>query len=164
MEMMEILLGSPEWVFSEGHHSIKFTEYAQSVISPIEDFNENFSYTFWAKPTSSHEIDVSTTSGYGGLSGQKYLLYPKNALSYGSGIGLSLGINGISIYEHRNSNLHCTSSVEQNLSGWNFYSIVSISNQVKIYINGAHIQDALYRSEKLLIVQPVLHKDIRPQN
>ena len=36
------ITGSPEWVFSEGHHSIKFTEYAQSVISPIEDFNENF--------------------------------------------------------------------------------------------------------------------------
>ena len=57
-----------------------------------------------AKPTSTHEIDIETNNGTAGVSGQKYLIYPTQEASDG-GTGISMGSNGISVYEHGNGYL-----------------------------------------------------------
>ena len=66
----------------------------------VTTFTNNFTYEVWVRPTSTHQIDFpSTAMNYDGMSGQKYLLWPTWRGSVG-GIGLSVGTNGVSVYEH----------------------------------------------------------------
>ncbi len=48
----------------------------------------------------SHEIDSEGPGGVGGTSGQRYLFGAQHGGDYGAGAGLSVGTNGIAVYEH----------------------------------------------------------------
>jgi len=95
-----ILSGTPNWEYNDGRYCINFSELGQLMTAPIADYSNNFSYTFWAKPTSSHDNQTADTSGIEGISGQSYIIFPRHGGDYGSGVGCSLGTNGVSIYEH----------------------------------------------------------------
>lgn len=47
-----------------------------------------------------HEVDAQAPSGVGGVSGQRYLFGAAHGGDYAAGAGLSVGTNGVSIYEH----------------------------------------------------------------
>lgn len=77
----------------------------------IYDSENNFTMEFWVKPYYLHEIDVESTGGYGGTSGQRYVIFPGHGGDgYGSraGAGISVGTNGVSVYEHADGYLMCT--------------------------------------------------------
>lgn len=60
----------------------------------------SFTYEIWCTPTATHQIDSQSTSGTGGTSGQRYLLDATFFASPNSGSGISVGTNGVSVYEH----------------------------------------------------------------
>jgi len=64
----------------------------------------NFTIFLVARPTTTHEIDTQSDASTTGTSGQKYILGAQHGAQYGSteiaGAGISLGTNGISVYEH----------------------------------------------------------------
>ncbi len=65
----------------------------------------NFTIFLVARPTATHEIDTQTNTSTTGTSGQKYIFGALHgSAQYGSaeiaGAGISLGTNGISVYEH----------------------------------------------------------------
>jgi len=60
----------------------------------------SFTYEFWCIPTATHQIDGQSTSGAAGTSGQRYLIDATFFPSPDSGSGISLGTNGVSVYEH----------------------------------------------------------------
>ncbi len=68
--------------------------------------SNNFAIFMVVLATATHEVDTQATSGDAGTSGQKYLLYPSRGstiypnVSNAVGTGISMGINGISFYEH----------------------------------------------------------------
>src|SRR5437773_7253192 len=47
-----------------------------------------------------HEIDPQSVSGAGGVSGQRYLFGATHGGDFNAGAGVSVGTNGISVYEH----------------------------------------------------------------
>ena len=47
-----------------------------------------------------HEIDPQSASGVGGVSGQRYLFGATHGGDFNAGAGVSVGTNGISVYEH----------------------------------------------------------------
>jgi len=60
----------------------------------------NFSYDIWCLPQATHQIDTEQTSGVVGVEGQRYLIGPQFVASPDAGSGISVGTNGISVYEH----------------------------------------------------------------
>ena len=142
------LTGSPQWVTEDGRTSMYIDQDAQKLSLSYADFHSNFTYTFWAKPTATHQIDSESTSGSSGTSGQRFLMYPRQADS-NSGVGVSLGTNGVSIYEHGNFSLPAVCVVSEDLSDWNFYSIVVSNNQSNLYLNGSFKRAALNSGRQL---------------
>ena len=76
----------------------------------LTGLTNNFSLAFWANPRAAHEIDPESTSGASGTGGQCYAIGPQQGgTAYGSpehaGVGVSVGVNGVSIYEHSDSYL-----------------------------------------------------------
>lgn len=55
------------------------------------------------RTSQSHEVDAESSGDVGGVSGQRYLFGAQHGGDYNAGMGVSVGTNGISVYEHGSS-------------------------------------------------------------
>lgn len=102
-----------------------------------------FTIEAWFTTNVTHEIDTQSTSGTAGTTGQKYLFYPYNRLTNG-GAGVSVGTNGISVYEHGSSYLPALAVYNGPVpSGWNHLAVVYTNKQPKIFLNGSLVATGL---------------------
>jgi len=102
----------------------------------------NFTLAAWVKAEVPHQIDIEGVTGTGGFSGQKYLFAPEPTGGTGStvngGVGVSVGTNGISVYEYYNSSSIPAIAVYEGYlgTGWNHIAITYTDRQPRIYVNG----------------------------
>ena len=112
--------------------------------------SNNFTIFVVAKPTATHQVDTQSNTSTDGTSGQKYLLGAMHGSSqYGStaiaGLGISLGTNGVSVYEHSGGYMPPL-AVYNGSSGLSKAAIVTIDYNNKtptIFVNGANVQAGL---------------------
>ena len=105
--------------------------------STFTNVQDTFTVEFWAKPSRTHEIDTRSTSGMSGTNGQRYALYPDQGGAINAGVGVSVGINGISVYENGDSYMPAllvyTSNVGQ---AWTHIAVVYSNKTPTLYVNG----------------------------
>ncbi len=104
----------------------------------------NFTLEAWVKAESSHDIDNESTSGTTGTTGQAYLFRPGNEGSSNAGAGVSVGTNGISVYENGDDYMPALAVHEEELgTGWN-HIVVTYENKIpRIYLNGSPVRTGL---------------------
>lgn len=110
----------------------------------------NFTIFIVTSTTDTHQIDTQSNNGTAGTLGQVYLLYPTHgSFTYGStefaGVGISLGTNGISVYEHSGNYLPAL-SVYNGSNGLSSAVLITIDYENKkpsIFINGTLAQIGL---------------------
>lgn len=96
----------------------------------------NFTYEFWAKPAATHEIDPETNnSGTHGTSGQRYVLFP-GIVGTNAGAGVSMGTNGISVYEHASGYIPGILVHPGSFTDWTHVAVVYTANRPTLYVNG----------------------------
>jgi hypothetical protein len=114
---------------------------------------DNFSVEAWFTTDVTHQIDGESTSGTGGVDGQKYLFWPQNESSNG-GMGVSVGTNGISVYEHGSGYMPALAVYNGTVpSGWNHLVVTYTSKQPRIYLNGSLVRTGL-TSPKGIVYAP----------
>jgi hypothetical protein len=98
------------------------------------------SFTLFAvfHPTRSHEVDPVGNAGVGGTSGQAWLFGAAHGGDSSAGVGLSVGTNGVSVYEHGSSYMPALAAFEGPLNApWNV-ATVTYSNRVpQLAVNGS---------------------------
>lgn len=94
----------PLWIDNviNGRPVLRFDGINDQLIATLSPGTDNFTVFVVAKTTAAHEIDTEGTTGTAGTSGQKYL-FGATSSGVNAGAGMSLGTNGISIYENGNS-------------------------------------------------------------
>ncbi|MDD5387563.1 MAG: calcium-binding protein, partial [Sulfuricurvum sp.] len=101
----------------------------------------SFSFGAWIKVSATHQIDPESSSGVEGIWNQHYAFEP----SYGGdstangylGAGLSVGTNGISVYEHCGWYLPATAVYSGNIGTEFNHIMVVYENKIPhIYLNG----------------------------
>ena len=126
------------------------------VSSPaLSNVSNNFTLSFWANPRSTHQIDPETTSGFGGTSGQRYVVGPKWYGNGDAGAGISVGTNGISVYEHAANYMPATLVYQATLSGWTHIVLVYKNKQPKLYVNGVLVRTGLTSPMNSVHIPPV---------
>lgn len=107
------------------------------------------------KASVTHGIDTESQTGTGGVSGQKYLFwsnYPGDSSrtpypgvnSLDAGMGISLGTNGISVYEHGSGYMPTHAVYSGALgTGWNHVIIVYNNKTPYIYLNGVLVRTGI---------------------
>lgn len=125
--------------------------------SLYKEISNNFTYEFWVKPEVNHEIDREFTSGLCGVHGKKYVIGPafggdKNS----AGMGISVGINGISIYEHSVDYLPALLVHETDLTTWTHIAVVYKEKTPSLYINGKFIKKGLTSKMNLIFPSGIL--------
>lgn len=104
----------------------------------------NFTVETWFTTDVTHQIDVESTAGYGGTSGQKYLFGAAGGDLNSVGMGVSVGTNGISVYEHGSSYMPALAVYSGTVpSGWNHLAVVYNNKTPSIYLNGALVRQGL---------------------
>jgi O-antigen biosynthesis protein len=117
---------------------MRFEGKNQLVIQQLfKEIKDNFTYEFWVKPTATHQLDNEEVWGVSGLKGQRYAIGAGHADHQDfAGIGVSIGTNGISVYEHTVNHLPATLVFKMNIADWIHVAIVYIDKVPYLYMNG----------------------------
>jgi hypothetical protein len=105
---------------------------------------DSFTIEFWAKPLGERNSTPETTSGIFGIGGQRYAVFPAWGGSTGlAGAGVSIGTNGISVFEHSDNYLASVLVWDASLTDWTHVAIVYENRQPKLFVNGVLVKTGL---------------------
>ena len=108
----------------------------------VEVYN-NFSYDIWCLPQATHGIDPESTSSTLGTSGQRYLVFPDYIDPPNAGTGISVGTNGVSVYEHSTGYMPPLLVHETTITS-PIHIVVNYTNKrPSLYLNGVFIKNGL---------------------
>jgi hypothetical protein len=120
----------------------------------IANVTNNFTLAFWALPTASHEIDPESTTIISGTSGQRYAFWPTWYDTGHAGAGVSVGTNGVSVYEHAGGYMPATLVFQTSITTWTHIAIVYENKQPKLYINGVLVRSGLTSPRDFVHLNP----------
>jgi hypothetical protein len=113
--------------------------------------SNDFTVSAWVQATATHQIDVEGLGG--GAAGQTYLFWPEFR-GIDAGMGISVGTNGISVYEHGASYMPARAIYIGNLGyDWNHIAVTYTDKVPRIYLNGLLVRTGL-RSPKMNVFAP----------
>lgn len=120
-------------------------DYVNGYAADLQAVTDNFTMEMWVNPTGTHTVRTQATTGITGTSGQRYACYPQHggATPGIAGAGVSVGTNGVQVFEHAASYLPCLASYSTTISGWTHIAVVYTSKQPTIYINGVAVHTGL---------------------
>lgn len=104
----------------------------------------DFTMEAWVKPTATHEIDAEANNTTTGTSGQRYLFGADHRIA-NAGAGVSVGTNGVSVYEHGDGYMPPLAVWQGTLSStaWTHVVVTYTAKQPRIYINGSLVRTGL---------------------
>lgn len=112
-----------------------------SIQSLFYSIKNNFTYEFLTKPEAMHQIDKESSEGCSGIQGQKYVISPEHGQHENeAGVGVSIGINGVSVYEHSENYLPATAVYPAFFDDWVHVAVVYNNKTPSIYINGQFVK------------------------
>jgi len=127
----------PIWIDAALYNKpvLQFDGVNDQLVAATSAGTNNFTVFVVAQPTEPHEIDAESPSGIGGGSGQHYLL---GATWRGSdtGAGLSMGTNGLSVYEHGSDIITALAVDNETINDYTVATVRYTSKQPQIYVNG----------------------------
>jgi RHS repeat-associated protein len=105
----------------------------------------------WVNPRATHEIERQATSGTLGMQNQRYAIFPAfGTNNTESGAGISVGTNGISVYELANNYMPALLVWPGEVKGWTHVAVVYENKQPKPYLNGELVATGLTSPRKLV--------------
>ena len=109
--------------------------------------SNSFTMVLWAKPTAALTATAQATSGVTGLTGQRYAIFPRHGTSaFGTnhtGAGISIGNNGVSVFEHADNLLASPLVFSGTITSWVHIAVVYQNGQPQLYLNGVLKQTGL---------------------
>ncbi|TKJ35485.1 MAG: hypothetical protein CEE38_15040 [Planctomycetes bacterium B3_Pla] len=116
---------------------------------------DTFSFGAWLKTSATHQIDSESAAGVGGVSGQRYAFDPQHGGDSNGGAGLSIGTNGILVYEHGSNYMPATAVYDADIGNdWNHIMIVYDNKQPTIYLNGEAVRTG-FASPRAVVNAPI---------
>lgn len=111
-----------------------------------------FTMEAWVNPTAPHELDAEPAEQYGGMQGQRYVIYPTHgtaAWGWGhAGAGFSVGTNGVSIYEHAGYYIPAVLTYETPIEGWTHVAVVYNDGTPSLFINGELVKTGVRSTQQ----------------
>lgn len=107
-----------------GHPTLRFDGINDELVIPSVLAENEFTLLVVARANNSHEIDPESNTGTRGVSGQRYLFGARHGGSTAAGMGVSMGTNGVSVYEHGAGYMPATAVSDVPLPG---YAAISIN-------------------------------------
>ncbi len=103
-----------------------------------QSVSNNFTIAFWAAPEATRASTPEAASGASGVKDQRYALFPQqySAASGEAGCGVSVGTNGVSVFELADNYLPSPLVADRPLTGWHHITVAYRSGQPSLYVDG----------------------------
>ncbi|WP_051633500.1 glycosyltransferase [Bacillus sp. UNC41MFS5] len=107
----------------------------------LTNLKNTFTYEFWVLPENVHHIDKQSrdkaVDGYG----KNYLIGPGQGMSdHDAGVSVSVGLNGITVYEHTNENIYAVLVYEASINDLIHIAVVYDEREPQLFINGKFVK------------------------
>ena len=113
----------------------------------FSDVTNTFTMALCVSPSASRPESAESDNGAGiGLHDQRYAIYPLQASGFGeghAGAGLSIGVNGISVFEHAGGYLPPLLVYTGAITGWTHVAVVYEDRQPRLYVNGELVKTGM---------------------
>jgi len=113
-----------------------------STTGPFADVTNNFTVEFWANPTQGRlsttesNDDIDTT----GVAQGRFALFPPVGDQYygarHASAGISIGTNGVSVFQHTGFYLPAVLVYDTPISGWTHVAVTYTNGRASLYLNG----------------------------
>ncbi len=126
--------------------AFSFNGVNQFVTNPVPvltNILNSYTMEFWAKPAATRQTTSESTSGTGGTAGQRYAIFPNNGRFGAAGAGVSVGTNGISVFEHASLYLPSVLVYDVAITNWVHVAVVYSNQQPSLYLNGSRVRIGL---------------------
>ena len=117
---------------------------AQGGVSGITSVANNFTMEFWVKPGSTITQVAQANTGATGTGGQRYAIMPAQS-GTNAGAGVSVGTNGINVFEHGNSYIPALLAYNGAITDTAFthVAVVYTNKKPALYLNGGLVATGL---------------------
>jgi RHS repeat-associated protein len=113
----------------------------------LSNVTNNFTVELWVNPQQPHEIDQESLTGTLGTNNQAYAIFPTHGGSMGNaGMGISVGTNGVSVYEHADWYMPAVLVWQGPVTGWTHVAVVYNNRMPSLYINGRLVRETRTQS------------------
>ncbi|PGS03192.1 hypothetical protein COC54_17215 [Bacillus pseudomycoides] len=112
----------------------------------FRNIKNDFTYEFWIKPQKEIQLNEESDQGKHGIFGQRYIIGPGHPVierKDESGAGVSVGTNGITVYEHSHNYLPPLLTYEIKIDDWTHIAIVYENKTPNLYVNGSFVKRGL---------------------
>ncbi|WP_354002238.1 LamG domain-containing protein, partial [Peribacillus simplex] len=118
--------------------SMYFNGTKEIISKPLfKEVRNSFTIEFWVKPSEEIHLDNESVAGASGVTGQRFVIGPGHGENgKEAGVGVSVGTNGIIVYEHSSSYLPALLVFPISITDWTHISIVYREKIPYLYING----------------------------
>ena len=107
----------------------------------LTNLKNTFTYEFWVLPESVHRIDKQTREKPAGVNGKNYIIGPGQGLSENdAGISVSVGLNGITVYEHTSEDIYAVLVYEGRINDLVHIAVVYDNREPQLYVNGKFVK------------------------
>ena len=121
-------------------HSEAIRFYGSEILSlpkPHLSLINTFTIELWVRADRTRLKQQETVEGIAGTEGQRYVVGPglRNSSEEAS-IGISIGSNGVSVYEHAEDHMPAVLVLDADLSEWTHIAVVYKDRTPYVYVNG----------------------------
>jgi hypothetical protein len=158
--------GGPALLFDGVNNTVKVNANQR-----LRDIKNTFTVAFWALPLSPRSSVAESATGITGIGGQRYAFGPEQGgIGYGSpdhaGVGISVGTNGVSVFEHSDNYLPALLVHDTSLNGWTHIAVTYYWEpgdlifgtpagwRPTLYINGALVKAGVLTSKSAVHCVP----------
>ncbi|MEH7075231.1 glycosyltransferase [Neobacillus drentensis] len=103
----------------------------------VKNLINTFTYEFWVLPENIHHIDTQSRTIPANRNGKNYIIGPGYVESdHDAAVSVSVGLNGITIYEHTLENIYAVLVYETTIKDLIHIAIVYDEGEPQLFING----------------------------
>lgn len=107
----------------------------------LTNLTNTFTYEFWVMPESIHRIDKKSRNNPVDGRQKNYIIGPGHGESdHEAGVSVSVGLNGITIYEHTKRNIYAVLVYEASINELIHIAVVYNEREPQLFINGNFVK------------------------
>jgi subtilase family serine protease len=132
-------------------------DYVSTPPEALYSIHDNFTMEFWVCPTAGRTTTPEASSGISGTGGQRYAIAPGHVGgSAGAGAGVSVGTNGISVFEHADTFLPSPLVYVATIQGWHHVAVTYQDRRPTLFLDGVPVRTGLQSSRAFVFPSAVL--------
>lgn len=115
----------------------------------LKELKNTFTYEFWVQPNNVHQIDKQSREERTNSYGKNYIIGPGHGdYDDEAGISVSVGINGITVFENTNKKIYAVLVNESKIDDLTHIAVVYDDKVPYLFINGSFIKKVEQSNKK----------------